>query len=57
MSVGDCLTPMSIDKSMLEEIGSLNCIQPKNEKYLMFEVKEYQSNIYDYLREVEVSIK
>lgn len=54
MSVGECLSPMSIDKSLLNESNALDSSMSKCERDLFFEVKEYQADILEYLKEAEV---
>lgn len=52
MSVGECLTPMSIDKSAID-INRLQSPATKSDRDLFFEVKEYQADILEYLKEAE----
>lgn len=61
MSVGEFLSPMSIDKSALEQqlmsmgaasSSSLEIIKSERERF--YDIEEYQSDILNYLKEAEV---
>lgn len=52
MSTGDCASPMSIDKSIIE-LDRAVTQQPKNDRDRFFEVEEYQMDILAYLKDAE----
>ena len=51
MSVGDTMSPMSVDKSMVSE--DEKSLMPRNDRERFFEVEEYQVDILDYLKQAE----
>ncbi|XP_055631616.1 G2/mitotic-specific cyclin-A [Toxorhynchites rutilus septentrionalis] len=51
MSVGESLSPMSVDKSVL--IAENTTLTPRNDRERFFEVEEYQTDILTYLKEAE----
>lgn len=54
MSVTDALSPMSVDKSMLNQSISNMSFVRANEIDRYFEMIDYQIDVLDYLREAEV---
>lgn len=54
MSVGEVLSPMSVDKSLLQLTKPVE--PPRNDRERFYNIEEYQLDIVDYLREAEVSV-
>lgn len=55
MSVTDVLSPMSVDKSMLNQSISNMSFVRSNEADRYFEMHDYQIDVLEYLREAEVN--
>lgn len=61
MSVGDLMSPMSIDKSVIEQQINMstvasadNTLLVKSERERFYDIEEYQHDILTYLKEAEV---
>lgn len=57
MSVTDILSPMSVDKSMLNQSNSHMSFVRANETDRYFDMIDYQKDVLDYLHEAEVKKK